>query len=155
MRWLFVLLTLVSGVALWAATPLNGYVSRRFRGQDVEVKELQSLSQRIVGGKLHLTVRELLELALQNFADVKIAGLDVLTAADQITGAKSVFDPNVLLDFRALRSVSPLGFGFGQVFTSNGSGGQGNNSGSGSTLNQVTLPETINSLTQNSSIAYT
>ncbi len=138
---------------MWASTSLNGYVSRRFRGEDVQVKELQSLSQRIVDGKLHLTVREFLELALQNFADVKIAGLEVMTAADQITGAKSVFDPNVLLDFSALRSVSPLGFGFGEVFNSTGSGGQGSTSGSG--LNQVTLPETINSLTQNSSVAYT
>jgi outer membrane protein TolC len=156
-------------LAMFAAVPLASasdpvleYLGRRFSGKQIEVKDVQGISDRVVDGKLHLHLRDFLELVLKNSTDIHLTRLDVYTAANQITSAKAPFDPAVGLGFNALRSVSPLGYFFnggsgGSQSGSTGSGGQLDNSGpSGSqSLNQITLPQTINSLSQNSVANYT
>ena len=50
---------------------------------------MQGLADRIVDGKLHLTVKDFLELVLKNSTEINLTRLDVYTAADQITAAKA------------------------------------------------------------------
>ena len=131
------------------ADPVKDYLQHRFSGAAVEVKDVTGLSQRISDGKLHLNLKDFLALVLKNAADIQVTRLDVYTAADQITNAKAPFDPAIQLNFNALHSVFPLGYAIGGPFASGG----GTGTGSGS-LGQINLPQTINSLSQRSSIDY-
>lgn len=133
------------------ADPVSGYWHRRFNADSIEVKDVQGLSQRIVDGKLHLHLREFLELMLKNSPDVQIARLDVYTAASQIISAKSPFDPSIGLEFTAERSISPVLFSSGISSSVPGTGTTGTGGISGA---QVSLPQTINSLSQNSTVTY-
>ena len=164
-RWFALLLTfaLLSG-----AQSISGYLKHRFNAEEVKVSDIQGLEQRIHDGNLHLHLREFIELVLNNSTDLQITRLDVYTAADRITAAKSPFDPSIGLQYNTVRSVSPLffggggGFGGGSGFGGGTSGatgsgqanggptGAGNNSG----IN-VLLPLTISSLSQNSGINFT
>jgi outer membrane protein TolC len=134
----------------------------------MHVKDIEGLSSRIVDGKLHLRLREFLELVLKNSTDIQLTRLDVYTAANDITATKAPFDPSLALSFNTLRSVSPLSFfTFGGSGSGTGSGtgivasspqpGQTNVPGSSavSTGGQVILPQTISSLSQNSSATFT
>lgn len=144
--------------SLPAANVLHDYINHRFNAETVQVKEIQGLSQRIQDGKLHLRLKEFLELVLKNSPDIQLNRLDVYTAAYQITAAKAPFDPLLSLQFNALRSVQPLFFGggfFGGGSSSEGSTGGTGGSGSGPGGTSVTLPQTINSLAQTSQINYT
>jgi len=138
---------------LRASDVFNDYVKHRFSAETVQVKDIQGLSGRIADGKLHLRLKEFLELVLKNSTDIQLTRLDVYTAADQITAAKAPFDPTLGLQFNAMRSVSPLFFETGGSGTFGQTGAQGNTSGQTGTT-EVTLPQTINSLSQNSSITY-
>lgn len=156
---------LLAGVQiLGPANIFDNYIQHRFNAETVQVKDIQGLSEHIRGGQLHLRLKEFLELVLKNSTDVQLTRLDVYTAAHQITAAKAPFDPTLGLQFNTLRSVTPLFFGSGfsgqTGGTGNGSGqtGQGGQTnggtGSGVGANQITLPQTINSLSQQSSITY-
>lgn len=158
----------VLAACLLAATPLlsaadflKDYVKHRFTAESVQIKDIQGLQQRMADGKLRLRLKDFLELVLKNNTDVHLTQMDVYTAADQITAAKAPFDPTLGLEFNTLRSVSPLFFGGGSFIGSgggNGSGvgqtGAGGGTGTGVGGTTVTLPQTINSLSQNSAIAY-
>jgi outer membrane protein TolC len=146
-----------------ASNVFDNYIQHRFNAETVQVKNIQGLSEHISGGKLHLRLKDFLELVLKNSTDVHLTQLDVYTAAHQITAAKAPFDPTLGLQFDALRSVSPLFFGNGFSGQTGGTGtgsgqtgqgGQTGGTGSGISGNQVTLPQTINSLSQNSSVTY-
>jgi outer membrane protein TolC len=151
---LFLTVCVVFGTA---ADPVSGYWHRRFNADSIDVKEVQGLTQHIQDGKLHLHLREFLELMLKNSPDVQLARLDVYTAATQIMAAKAPFDPTLGLGFTAERSISPVLFssGISTGTTSTGVSGQGGIGTVGGVAGtQVTLPQTINSLSQNSSITY-
>jgi outer membrane protein TolC len=147
-----------------AANVIDNYIRHRFNAETVQVKNIQGLSEHIRGGQLHLRLKDFLELVLKNSTDVHLTQLDVYTAAHQITAAKAPFDPTLGLQFNTLRSVTPLFFGNGfsgqTGGTGNGSGqtGQGGQTGggtgSGVGANQITLPQTINSLSQDSNVTY-
>ena len=147
------------GVALRlsAGNVLHDYINHRFDAETVQVKDIQGLPDRISDGKLHFRLKEFLELVLKNSTDVQLTRLDVYTAAYQITAAKAPFDPTLGLQFSTLRSVSPLFFGGGFLGGTGGettgsqTGGTGGNAANGT---QVTLPQTIDSLSQNSAVTY-
>lgn len=154
---------LAAAQTLPAANVFDNYIQHRFNAETVQVKDIQGLSQYVRGGQLHLRLKDFLELVLKNSTDVHLTRLDVYTAAYQITAAKAPFDPTLGLQFNTLRSVSPLFFstgfsgqtgGTGSGAGQTGQGGQTGGTGSGAGANQVTLPQTINSLSQNSSVTY-
>jgi outer membrane protein TolC len=134
-----VLLLLVAAVLSPAQEVFENYWKNRFGAAGVAERAVEGLQERIVDGKLHLQLREFLGLVLKNFADIQVTRLDVYTAADAIVNAKNPFDPNLNLSFNAVRSVSPLSYSL----AGSPSGGQ------------VALPETINSLSQTSTLDYT
>lgn len=160
------LFSLFCAIPLDSATnPFTDYVDWRYHLPKMRVKEVEGLDQRIVDGKLHLVLRDFLVLALRNSTDIQLTRLDVYTASNQIIGAKAPFDPVLQLSFNTLRSVSPISFfevgGLGGTNSLTGTGlgnttgittGTNPGTGSGTTLpvNQITLPETISSLSQTS-----
>ncbi len=159
---------LAAASLLSARDVVKDYVNHRFNAETVQVKDIQGLTQRIQDGKLRLRLKDFLELVLKNSTEVQLTRLDVYTAAYQITAAKAPFDPTLGLQFNTLRSVSPLFFGGGNFIGqgggigNNGQTGQPGQTGSGGNggtgvgvgATQVTLPQTINSLSQNSAITY-
>jgi outer membrane protein len=90
-----------------AQVPVPGWITKRFNPETVEVSDVQGISQRIVGGKLNLTLKSFLELVLKNSTDINLTRMDVYTAADQVKAAHAVFDPAVSLGFNTLRAASP------------------------------------------------
>lgn len=90
-----------------AGVPLPPAYARRFRGPDIRVRGIEGIDERIQDGKLHLRLREFLELVLRNNTEIQIMRLEVWPAADAVLAAKAVFDPNVSLGFSTLRSTSP------------------------------------------------
>jgi outer membrane protein TolC len=112
-----------------ASVPVPAWVTRRFNPETVRMRDVQGLAARVANGKLNLTLKDFLELALANSTDVNVTRLDVYTAADQVQAAHAVFDPAVSLGFNALRSVSPQ-------------------------YTQIGGASTLSSLTQNSFISY-
>ncbi len=156
---------LLIGHAVTAATdPFTNYVDWRYHPQDMQVRDIQGLRERIVDGKLHLRLREFLELVLKNSTDIQLTRLEIFTAANSITANKAVFDPLLALNFNTLRSVSPVSFfsfgGSGStgntgVVTTPGQTGNGIGTGIGTGGSQIILPQTISSLSQNSSATFT
>ncbi len=150
---------------LWAATnPFTNYVDWRYHPPNMQIKDSQGLRERVVDGKLHLRLREFLELVLKNATDIQLTRLDVYTAVNDIISTQAPFDPAVVLGFNTLRSVSPFSFftfgGSGSstgVVTGTSTTGQsgGNGVSPGAAGNQVILPQTISSLSQNSSATFT
>ena len=100
-------------VLLWFATStvrggtfsMHDYLQKRFHPESVQERDVEGLDQRIENGKLVLDLKAFLSLVLKNSTDIRLTQLDVYTAADQITGAKAPFDPQLQLSFNALRSV--------------------------------------------------
>ncbi len=148
-----------------ATDPFTDYVDWRYHPPKMQIKDVEGLRERIHDGKLHLRLHDFLELALKNSTDIQLTRLDVYTAANDITSAKAPFDPLLTLGFTASRSVSPVSFfsfggsgnGGGVITGANGSGsGQANGtSAAASTGGQVILPQTISSLSQNSTATFT
>lgn len=136
-----------------ASDPISKYVDWRYRPERVEVQNVAGLQERIVDGKLHLRLRDFLILVLKNATDIRLTRLDVYTAADQITLAKSPFDPTLALGYNTLRTVTPLFFEVGGLGTTSTSGQPVSPTLPG--ITQIGLPTTISSLSSNSLASYT
>jgi outer membrane protein TolC len=113
-----------------ASLPFNDWFYRRFHASELRVRPIEGIQERISDGKLHLTLKDFLELVLKNSTDINLIRLNVYTQADQITAAKAPLDPVLQFGFSTLRSVTPQ-------FT------------------EIGGAETLSSLTQNSFINYT
>ncbi|MDQ2841084.1 MAG: TolC family protein [Acidobacteriota bacterium] len=151
---------------VWPASdPISHYIDWRYHPQNMQIKDVQGLRERISDGKLHLHLREFLELVLKNSTDIQLTRLDVYTSANNIIANKAPFDPTLALGFNALRSVSPLSFftlggttGTTGVIANPSAPGQGTGTAATSPSgfgNQVILPQTISSLSQNSTATFT
>ena len=106
--WRSVALVAAAGAARLAwcdSFPLVGSFERRFHPDTVIERDVEGLEQRIQGGKLVLNLKAFLALALKNSTGIRLTELDVYTAADAVTSAKAPFDPQVLFQFNAQRSV--------------------------------------------------
>ena len=68
---------------------------------------MKGIPEHIVDGKLHLKLKDFLELVLKNSTAVNLTRLDVYTAADQVEAAKAVYDPTLSFGFNTFRSVAP------------------------------------------------
>ncbi len=90
-----------------ASLPGAQWWEHRLYPESVQVREIQGVTDRIVDGKLHLTLKAFLELVLKNSTDINITRLDVFTAATQIQAAKAPFDPFGSAGFSTLRQVDP------------------------------------------------
>ena len=108
---------------------LRDYLQKRFHPQTVQERDVEGLDQRIQEGKLVLDFKSFLALVLKNATDIRLTQLDVYTAADQILSAKAPYDPQLQLSFNATRSVQ-------------------------TESSQISGAETLNTLSQNSSIGY-
>jgi outer membrane protein TolC len=108
---------------------LRRYIEERFHPETVRERDVEGLDQRIQDGKLVLDVRAFLTLLLKNSTDIRLTQLDVYTAADAITSAHAPFDPQLVLSFNALRDIQ-------------------------SETSQTSGAETLNDLTQTSTIGY-
>ena len=133
---LWIGLTLVS--TAFPQQAIKQYWQHRFNGQEVQVRDVEGLTQRVSDGKLHLVLKDFIALVLQNAPDIQLTRLDVYTAVDQLTAAHAPFNPSLNLNFNAVRSVSPISYSI----SGSPSGGQ------------FTLPETVSSLSQTSSLTY-
>jgi outer membrane protein TolC len=106
--WRSLALVAAAGAArlAWSDSfPLLGSFERRFHPDTVIERDVEGLEQRIQGGKLVLNLKAFLALALKNSTGIRLTELDVYTAADAVTSAKAPFDPQVLFQFDAQRSV--------------------------------------------------
>src|ERR1700732_276540 len=83
------------------------FLSDRFRGRPVEVREGEGIQDRVHDGKLYLHLKDFIALVLKNNTEINLARLDVLAAADAILNAKAPFDPNLKTSFSSLRTNSP------------------------------------------------
>ncbi|MDP9171653.1 MAG: TolC family protein, partial [Acidobacteriota bacterium] len=102
-----VLLALLPVLGWAASVPVPGWVNRRFNPETVQVRDVQGVTDRVIDGRLSLTLKSFLELVLRNSTDVNLARVDVYASANQIEAAKAVFDPFLSVGFNVLRSVSP------------------------------------------------
>ena len=106
--WRSLALVAAAGAARLAwcdSFPLVGSFERRFHPDTVIERDVEGLEQHIQGGKLVLNLKAFLALALKNSTGIRLTELDVYTAADAVTSAKAPFDPQVLFQFNAQRSV--------------------------------------------------
>ena len=106
--WRSLALLAAAGVArlAWSdSLPLVGSYERRFHPETVIERDVEDLDQHIRNGKLVLNLKAFLALVLRNSTGIRLTQLDVYTAADAITSAKAPFDPQLLLQFNAQRSV--------------------------------------------------
>jgi outer membrane protein TolC len=87
--------------------PVARWYDRRFHPETVQVREVKGLADRLRDGKLALTLKDFLELVLQNSTDINLTRLDVLTADQQIRSAFAVFDPSLSMGFSSVRSQTP------------------------------------------------
>jgi outer membrane protein TolC len=79
----------------------------RFNAPPVDIRPVQGITERVVDGKLHLRMKDFLELVLKNNTSIALTRLDVYNAVDAITAAKAPYDPQFLASFQSQRSVSP------------------------------------------------
>ena len=108
--WRSCLALLLAPVTVFAGDtwiPLSQTIHRAFHPETVRVEDVSGLNERITDGKLHLHLKDFLELVLKNSTAIRLNKLDVYTAADQITLAKSPLDPLLTGGFNATRTVSP------------------------------------------------
>ena len=105
-RWLALVAAAGAARLAWSDSfPLLGSFERRFHPDTVIERDVEGLEQHIQGGKLVLNLKAFLALALKNSTGIRLTELDVYTAADAVTSAKAPFDPQVLFQFNAQRSV--------------------------------------------------
>ncbi len=74
---------------------------------EVRIRAVEGLGEHIHDGKLHLHLKDFIELVLTNSTDIQMTRLDVLTAANAITAAKSPFDPTMNLSYVTNRTDTP------------------------------------------------
>ncbi len=101
------LLLLATDAARPASNPVNTWLYRRFHANEIAVRPIEGLRERIFDGKLHLTLKDFLELVLKNSTDINLIRLNVYNAADQVTSAHAPLDPTLVLGFNTLRAISP------------------------------------------------
>ena len=89
------------------AVTLPKFMTDRFRGPNVQVREVEGVQDRVQAGKLYLHVKDFIALVLKNNTEINMTRLDVLTAADAILGAKAPFDPNLSAGFSSTRQEQP------------------------------------------------
>src|SRR5260370_6749875 len=80
---------------LMFAAALPKFVTERFRGPDVQVREVEGIQDRVQAGKLYLNVKDFIALVLKNNTEINLTRLDVLTAAVAIMSSKQPFDPAI------------------------------------------------------------
>src|SRR5579872_7624527 len=73
----------------------------------VELQSPAHIADHIVDGKLELSLRAYIELALENNTDIALAKLQVLYPSNAITRAFSAFDPGLSASFSSTRSTQP------------------------------------------------
>jgi outer membrane protein len=73
----------------------------------VELQAPAHLSDHVVDGKLELSLRAYIELALENNTDIALAKLQVLTPANAIARAFGAYDPLLQASFNNTRSNQP------------------------------------------------
>ena len=73
----------------------------------VELQPPVRIADYVAGGKLELSLRAYIELALANGTDIALAKLQVLYPANAITRAFGAFDPALLASFSNTRSTQP------------------------------------------------
>ena len=59
----------------------------RYQPPNVDVRPVQGINERLVDGKLHLKLKDFLELVLKNNTDIALTRLEVYNAVDAITHA--------------------------------------------------------------------
>jgi outer membrane protein TolC len=89
------------------AASVREFLADRFRGPNVQVREVAKIQEHVFDGKLHLNVKDFIELLLKNNTEINMVRLDVLNAADAVLSAKAPFDPFVQALFNSTRSVTP------------------------------------------------
>jgi len=89
------------------AASFRDFIAERFRGPNVQVREVAKIQEHVFDGKLHLNVKDFIELLLKNNTQINLVRLDVLNAADAVLGAKAPFDPNIQASFNGTRTISP------------------------------------------------
>jgi len=86
---------------------LPNFLTERFRGPRLRVRDIQGVAERVHDGKLYLNFKDFLELVLRNNTEINIVRLDVLNAADAVVAAKTPFDPILTASFNYNRTLSP------------------------------------------------
>src|SRR5579872_2257947 len=89
------------------AVTLPHFVTDRFHGPSVQVRQVEGVQDRIQAGKLYLRLKDFIALVLKNNTEINLVRLDVLTAADAILSAKAPFDPNLTASFNSTRTEQP------------------------------------------------
>ncbi len=89
------------------AVTLPKFVTDRFHGPNVQVRDVEGVQERVLDNKLYLHVKDFIALVLKNNTEINLTRLDVLTAADAILGARAPFDPNVTAGFSSTRQEQP------------------------------------------------
>jgi outer membrane protein len=92
---------------LLVAVTLPKFMTERFRGANVQVRDVEGVQERVQANKLYLHVKDFIALVLKNNTEINLTRLDVLTAADAILSAKAPFDPNVTAGFNSTRQEQP------------------------------------------------
>ncbi len=141
-----VLLAFLLAQSLFGTDLFKSYYNHRFDAPRTEVREVEGLNQRLIDGKLHLRLRDFLELVLKNSAGIQVTRMDVYTSADNIVRSKSPLDPEIILGFNTARSLSPPLY-FATTTPTAGAG-------QGVIGESLISPTTINSLTQNSNVIF-
>jgi outer membrane protein len=71
----------------------------------VQLQTPARLSEFVAGGKVQLSLKQYIELVLQNNTDIALAKLQVETPANAITRTLSAYDPSVSASFSSTRTV--------------------------------------------------
>ena len=100
------ILLLIPPSLLPDSIPLRSWLDRRFNPETVKERPIEGILERAVDGKLHLHLKEFLELVLRNSTDINLSRLDVYTQANAIVAAKAPTDPLLSMGFTALRALS-------------------------------------------------
>jgi outer membrane protein TolC len=122
-------MTLTPSLLRPASLPVPAWFERRLYPDIVQAREVQGIPDRIVEGKLSLTVKSFLELVLKNSTAVNLVRLNVYGVSASILATKAPYDPTTSLGFNTFRSVSP-------------------------SVSQISGASTLSTLTQNSTVQY-
>jgi outer membrane protein TolC len=124
-----ILMTLTPSLLRPASLPVPAWFERRLYPDIVQAREVQGIPDRIVEGKLSLTVKSFLELVLKNSTAVNLVRLNVYGVSASILATMAPYDPTTSLGFNTFRSVSP-------------------------SVSQISGASTLSTLTQNSTVQY-
>jgi outer membrane protein TolC len=74
---------------------------------DVQLRDPVKLKDFVVDGKVELSLKNFLELVMENNTDIAVTFLSVETPRNNITSAYGAWDPNATASFSSTRSTSP------------------------------------------------